>query len=130
MRCFTRHNRFEGAVLAVGIFGRGGSLKLSLPDITLKLPAAIDPKLLRLDIGAKASLPDSPDSVLFLELRPVTLVKGEKQVGAPKYWTCSVLSDWSSGPLQLQLYKAPPVYSLAQQSNVPKISSFIQIMIH
>mmetsp|Transcript_29095 Transcript_29095/g.76322 ORF Transcript_29095/g.76322 Transcript_29095/m.76322 type:complete len:124 (-) Transcript_29095:33-404(-) len=120
----------EGAVLAVGIFGSGGTLKLSLPDITLKLPAAQDLQVLKLDISAKASVPDQTDSVLFLEFRPVTVTKQGKQVGPPKYWTCSPLADWTPGLLQLQLYKAPPVYALSSQRNQPKMGSFLKLLIH
>ncbi len=117
--------RMEGAVLAVGVFGRGGTLQLSLPDIPLRVPSVQDLKVLRLDIGATTSVPDHADSVLFLELRPVVPSKagGRGEVGAAKYWTCSPLSDWRAGPLQLQLYKAPPVYSLAVQRNSPKCLS-------
>ena len=52
---------FEAPFLAVGIFGSGGTLKLSLPDIPLK---GGDNKVqMRFDIGAKASVPDEHDSV-------------------------------------------------------------------
>ena len=85
-------------------------------------------KQLRLDIGAKTSVPDHADSVLFLELRP--LLPAGKGVGPAKYWSCSPLTDWRPGPLQLQLYKAPPVYALAMQANAPKLNSFLQLAIH
>jgi hypothetical protein len=124
-------------VLAVGVFGRGGTLQLSLPDIPLRVPGAPggpgaqDLKALRLDIGATTSVPDHPDSVLFLELRPVAAARpgGKPAAGPAKYWTCSPLSEWRAGPLQLQLYKAPPVYALAQQRSAPKLNSFLQLTI-
>jgi hypothetical protein len=118
-------------VLAVGVFGRGGTLQLSLPDVPLRVPAAQDLKVLRLDIGATTSVPDHADSVLFLELRPLAAGKpgAKPAVGQAKYWTCSPLSEWRAGPLQLQLYKAPPVYALAQQRNTPKLNSFLQLTI-
>jgi hypothetical protein len=123
--------RMDGAVLAVGVFGRGGTLQLSLPDIPLRVPSAQDLKVLRLDIGATTSVPDHADSVLFLELRPITAAKpgGKPEAGPAKYWTCSPLSEWRAGPLQLQLYKAPPVYAIALQRNTPKLNSFLQLTI-
>lgn len=58
---------------------RAGTLKLSLPDIPLK--GGDNKVMMRFDIGAKASVPDEHDSVLFFELRHK--IKGKEQVGLP-----------------------------------------------
>ena len=70
--------------------------------------------------------------MLFLELRPLVTAGtggGARVAGPAKYWACSPLTDWRAGPLQLQLYKAPPVYALALQRNNPKLNSFVQLTI-
>ena len=96
-------------------------MKLSLPDIPLK--GGDSKQMMRFDIGAKASVPDEGDSVLFFELRHK--IKGKEQASSgqarpcshpsssdacvhlpeqgPKYWTCQLTSTMSKGRHQLQV---------------------------
>ena len=115
---------FESPFLAVGIFGSGGTLKLSLPDIPLK--GGENKVQMRFDIGAKASVPDEVDSVLFFELRHK--IKGKEQ--GPKYWTCAMVSSLSKGRHQLQLYKAPVEYALSKQKRQPKQNCHLVLQLH
>ncbi len=115
---------FEEPFLAVGIFGTGGTLKLSLPDIPLK--GGESKAQMRFDIGAKASVPDESDAVLFFELRHK--IKGKEQ--GPKYWTCALLSTLGKGRHDLQVYKAPVEYAMARQKRQVKENCFLKLMMH
>ncbi|KAJ1477966.1 hypothetical protein T484DRAFT_2982432 [Baffinella frigidus] len=115
---------FEEPFLACGIFAQGGAVKSTLPSIPLR--GGDDKAHMRFEIGAKASVPEDYDSVLFLELRH--RLKGKDQ--APKYWTCIAISDMDAGRRALQLYKAPVEYCLARQKKIPKKDCTLHINIH
>eukprot|EP00961_Rhodomonas_salina_P229885 3106801-Rhodomonas_salina.2 len=82
---------------------------------------------MRFEIGAKASVPEDADSVLFFELR--SRGKNAKD-SPPKYWTCVNVPGLDPGRLQLQIYKAPVEYAAVRQRRVPKQNCFLHLTIH